>query len=392
MDGKRRNSAVSATLVDVYRNLKLCDDAPHEYDLAEWNLLLAQGLPGAESLDVPKLLDTLNDWADDVRRETERLYYHFLDDPRDYENSQGYFCVLVLITVLERDLGVRYNPERVRDASFQDPFCVDPDFKDSKDLFIHGILDGPGGTCSSMPVLYTSVGRRLGYPMKLVEAPGHLFSRWDDPTGSFNGVADRFNIDASGQGFASHSDEHYLTWPRPWKDVEKEHDWYLVSMTPHGEIAGFLATKGACLEDNGKLDEAFQCFHWAYQLTKDERYYGQAGKLQHSIATRDQRLLNDINEAARNSREQLAHVRGEQAPKPISKSVSPAMNMRDVGHGPACRCQNCQRERSSKLVQAGGDFGHGPSCQCLHCRENHQIAKSAGSQQSRPHPQLPGFP
>ncbi len=138
----------------LIQQLQLGGESPDDYDLAEWNLLLAQGLPGADDLDAPGLLDIIDDWAKKVRLETQRSYYRFLESPADYQDSQGYFCVLVLVTVLERDLGVGYNPERVRDQSFQDPYCVDPDFTDSNDLFIHGILDGPGGTCASMPVLY----------------------------------------------------------------------------------------------------------------------------------------------------------------------------------------------------------------------------------------------
>ena len=62
-------------------------------------------------------------------------------------------------------------------------------------LFIHGIIDGPGGTCASMPVLYVAVGRRLGYPLKLVEARGHLLLRWDDPLGQRLGTPDVFNVE-----------------------------------------------------------------------------------------------------------------------------------------------------------------------------------------------------
>src|SRR5262245_27852229 len=104
-------------------------------DIAAVNLHAATGLPGAENLDIPRYLLTIDDMARHVRFETERHYYRFLDDPADYQNSQGYFSILMLITVLEQDCGVRYNPARIRDSSFQDPNCFDPDFSDSRDLF-----------------------------------------------------------------------------------------------------------------------------------------------------------------------------------------------------------------------------------------------------------------
>ena len=46
-----------------------------------------------------------------------------------------------------------------------------------------------------MPILYIAIGRRLGYPLKLVHAHGHDFVRWDEPGG------ERFNIDATSPGF-----------------------------------------------------------------------------------------------------------------------------------------------------------------------------------------------
>ena len=94
-------------LPQLLTELKLHREPPGKYDVAEWNLILALGLPGAEDIHIAELLDKLDEWAEQVRRETERQYRDFIESPWDYENSQGYFCVLVLVPVLERDLGVR---------------------------------------------------------------------------------------------------------------------------------------------------------------------------------------------------------------------------------------------------------------------------------------------
>jgi hypothetical protein len=363
---------------------------PHaSYDVAEWNLLAAAELPGADKLDAPRLLARLDDWAEQVRRETERHYYRFLDNPSEYNNSQGCFCVLVLVTVLERDLGVGYNPERVKDASFQDPYSVQPDFRDSRDLFVHGILDGPGGTCSSMPVLYTAVGRRLGYPLKLVEAPGHRFSRWDDPLGTFNGVPDVFNIDACGHGFASYPDAHYRTWPRPWTDAETQCGRYLVSLSPAGELACFLATRGSCLEDNQRIAVAFQCFDWAYQLTKDQRYYSEAARLQRSLAEEARQALahiEDLEKMRRQRDQKLAKHLGSAVPRVSSSPGFVPLEMRDVGHGAYCQCANCYPKRFEILSKRNGDFGHGLNCPCLACRENQQLVTAGNRDPFMPRP------
>ncbi|MFQ5731502.1 MAG: transglutaminase family protein [Planctomycetaceae bacterium] len=348
--------------------LQLDFDVSPDYDVAEWNLRLAKSLPAAEDLDVSALLDKIDRWAELVRQATERQYYTFIESPSQYESSQGYFCVLVLITVLERDLGVRYNPARVRDQTFQDPHCIDPDVSDSRDMFIHGILDGPGGTCSSMPVLYTAVGRRLGYPMRLVQAPGHLFSRWDDPEGTFNGVPDVFNIDASGHGFSCHPDEYYHHWPREWDETERKNNWYLKSMSPFEEIADFLSSRGSCLECNGQLDAAFLAFHWAYQLTQDQRYYQHAAKLQERLEAEQRRLdrrMQEINDEQRFRFQQREKLRRQKA----------------FHHSPNCSCANCRKEREqAEAAMTPSQSKHSTSCQCLACRKERESVPKLGAQ------------
>jgi len=142
-------------------------------DIARMNLACAEGLPGAEGLDVAQCLSRLDDWAQRVRCETQRHLYR-VTDPRyadQYRKSESYFRASMMLQVLQEDCGVHYNKQRVRDV----------DFKNSRDLFLHGLVGGAsGGTCVSMPVLYVAVGRRLGYPMRLVLAKAHVFARWDD--------------------------------------------------------------------------------------------------------------------------------------------------------------------------------------------------------------------
>src|SRR5205085_7410862 len=101
------------------------------------------------------------------RSETERHFYRFRANPAEFENSEGYFRMLMMAVVLYEDFGVRYNPARISaPAPSEDD---DHFFFDSRDVFLHGLLGSTrSGTCSSMPVLYVAIGRRLGYPLKLV--------------------------------------------------------------------------------------------------------------------------------------------------------------------------------------------------------------------------------
>jgi hypothetical protein len=159
-------------------------------DIAIMNLACAEGLSGSERTNAEACQRTLDAWAEKVRWQTLKHFRRFEYCPDEFHRSEAYFRALVLITVLQRDCGVRYNPAKIpADAVFT-----------TEDTFIHGIVDGLGGTCANMPVVYVAVGRRLGYPLRLVVAHGagfgHFFARWDDPHG------ERLNIEATAQGLS----------------------------------------------------------------------------------------------------------------------------------------------------------------------------------------------
>jgi hypothetical protein len=102
-------------------------------DIGLSNLSCAVGLRGSETLDIPQCLRLLDSWAERVRSETARHVYRFQQNPAEFQNSVAYFKMIMLVTVLQQDFGVQYNPER----------ATNPDFTDSRDLFIHGLLGAP---------------------------------------------------------------------------------------------------------------------------------------------------------------------------------------------------------------------------------------------------------
>jgi len=166
------------------------------------NLLCAQGLPGAEGFDLEASLAELDKMATRVRSETERHFYRFQKHPAEFKHSEGFFRMLMLAVVLAEDFRVRYAPGRIGTAA--DARAGDGFFADAQDVFLQGLL-GPRrqGTCSSLPVLQVAVGRRLGYPLKLVTTKGHLFVRWE-------GAGERFNIEAAGKGVNRFTDDYYI--------------------------------------------------------------------------------------------------------------------------------------------------------------------------------------
>jgi hypothetical protein len=118
------------------------------------------------------------------------------------------------------------------------------------------------------PVLYVAVGRRLGYPLKLVRAVRHLFARWDDPGGEL------FNIEISNAGGVDvHPDEYYRTWPYPIRDTgwQPGETSFLRSLSPREEVAHAWSKRGFCWQANVLMREAVDSFATACSIVTDDR-------------------------------------------------------------------------------------------------------------------------
>ena len=234
--------------------LQLSDESLEGFDIGLLNLLCANGLRGAERLELNRYVVWLDEAARKVERATEENNGNFLDSPTSFMSSYARFCSVCLVTVLQRKCGVCYNPKWK---------LVKPDQptpagfgSDAHDMFIHAIIDGVGGTCASLPVLYTAVGRRLGYPLRIVKAAHHLFVRWDDADGRRWLHPDRFNIEATGPGTHFLPDEHYREWPHKIPKEDIDEGVFLRSLSRHEELAEFMVTRGFCLQSNRLLVEA----------------------------------------------------------------------------------------------------------------------------------------
>jgi hypothetical protein len=214
-----------------------------------------------------------------VRSETERHLYRYERNPAEFENSPGFFRMLMLAVVLAEDYGVHYDPQLMggpETVSMNDGFFADP-----AKVFLQGLL-GPErvGTCSSLPVLYVAVGRQLGYPLKLVTTKGHLFVRWE-------GAGERFNIEATSRGSNRFDDDHYRHWPFEITEAEERTEGYLQSLTPAGELSVFLSIRGMCLRETDRLPEAVESFAAAVRLSPQcHGYQALLADLQTALATR----------------------------------------------------------------------------------------------------------
>ncbi len=201
-------------------------------------------------------------------------YDQFLNNTGKFHNSQAYFCVVCLISILKTKYRVTYSP-KWKHVSPQTE--IPDDFgRDARDQFIHAILDGEGGTCESLPVLIVAVGRRIGMPLKLVKAYRHLFIRWDDPKGTWNSPdgaptpsqGEVFNIEATGPDVHRPSDAEYrYRWPRPIPTEYLKARIYLISLTPEEEeLAEFLAARAYCLVRNHRIADSVTAMQWSCRL------------------------------------------------------------------------------------------------------------------------------
>ena len=242
-----------------------------QVDLGRANLLCATGLPGAEELDLEACLSQLDAWADQVRGMTEQHLHVFRQNPATFEHSEPLWRLLAMTRMLHEQFGVGYNMDRA---------FTEPDWTDSQDLLLHGLL-GPRrtGTCVSLPVLVVAVGCRLDYPTCLSHAPGHTFSRWDGREHDNPAWRERLNIEFSGNMDVL-PDEHYFDFPVRWPQWQREQYRrgdprceYLHSFSRAQEIAHSLCQRAVCLEATGKHTEAINTYYAAHRFDGHFRGY-----------------------------------------------------------------------------------------------------------------------
>ena len=128
------------------------------------------------------------------------------------------------------------------------------------------VLPPHTGTCASLPVLIVAVGKKLGYPVKLVPTHNHLFARWESRDGK-----ERFNIESTNGGMGSHPDEHYTEGQYAWNGAVYDGEGFLKSMTPQQELADFLEIRAMCLRMNKRFSEAAETYQLCVALKPESQ-------------------------------------------------------------------------------------------------------------------------
>lgn len=233
-------------------------------DPAVVNLVVSQNIDSNEAIDLDAYTSRLDQFVQWVKHETERHYYRFQRNPREFDNSEAKFRLMLMGVTLWEDFQVRYNKrltEIYRTAS-------DAEFlSDSRTAFILGPMNPDvGGTCSSLPFLYAAVGRRLGYPLKMAHSHYHIYLRWVAPN-------EEFNIEVTGKGVDFPDDNHFRELDArqsggtlDYTKQDEEAEGYFRTMSPIEEIAVIYDIRALCLATRGRYIQACQPMHRSWQF------------------------------------------------------------------------------------------------------------------------------
>lgn len=262
---------------------ELLDISPNELsrvDVGRSHLLCSTGLPGTERMDIEASLRVLDQWAQGVGEMTASSF-HLLDEHHDLlEGSEPLLRMYCLTRFLWHYCKIEYVEEE-RDLE------VDADWSDASRHMLFGLISHKRhGTCSSLPYLLVSVGRRLDYPLRIVHSPGHVFCRWDGEDHENKLWRERRNVEFSGD-FHVPPDEHYYHSPAEWTaetrllEQRRAIPLYLRSITPAEEVADALVQRAYALEAHDRFTETMAAYHAANRLAPHNDEYTYFAKVAH---------------------------------------------------------------------------------------------------------------
>jgi len=257
---KAHATHLTSNPIPTMKDLLTSPDVLSKCDMAVMNLLCAQGLPGAENLDIQECIGLLDDWAAYTKIETTKYLPAFYRNPKIGDNSEAKYRMLTMAAVLVEDMKCDYNMDLVASGIMANEQST-AFFRDSRDVFIHGLLmNKRRGTCSSMPVLLTAMSQRLGYPVRLAAVKGHLIAIWDDGK-------ERFNIGYAGKGITFDTDAFYRKWPKPISEAEYNSGLYLQPLSNREVLSIFLSIRAMCSLEHGNFEEATASAQYAVALS-----------------------------------------------------------------------------------------------------------------------------
>jgi hypothetical protein len=207
----------------------MSDEQLGRMDPVEVNLIVARGIPGLESLDIPKYRRQVDEWARVIKARLDAGESHERDSPAYRHDPDLWRAGAMAIALAGPLANIKYTTERL-------------DLRKPEQSFIHGVIDLRRGTCASMPALYMGFAHRLGWPLKAVVSGDHMWTRWDDGAKRFNLEAtDATSEDGMGS-FSSLTDEELAgVLGTPLDRIASGSDF--TSLTPRQTLAVYLQSR-----------------------------------------------------------------------------------------------------------------------------------------------------
>ncbi|MCL2649213.1 MAG: hypothetical protein FWD61_19810 [Phycisphaerales bacterium] len=257
------------------RLLEMDDEELGQLDVGLVNLLCAVDLPSTDPLDIPQCLAQLDEWAEYARQETIKGFPRYLANPNPDKGSENVYRLWALMHAIRIKSGIEAKFMGETDCEVVNYEMIDTSMKptggpyknrvNSQVSFIHGLLSPRClGCCASNPVLFAAIGRRLGYPVKIILTIQHVYNRWVDAN-------EQFNMDGSMKYIGGDEDHHYIDRWRPWRPMERAalNKSVHVPLTPRQELATFLFGRSICLSANLRFEEAREACEIARRMFPD---------------------------------------------------------------------------------------------------------------------------
>lgn len=217
--------------------VRMSDDDLQRQDVLYVNFACSAGVPGVLPIDEGECETKLRAIVAAVQGWTAERLFLFETEPERFDHCWDRYRMACMVAVLQW----RFNMLRDPEWTFENGAETARNTPPNHHLFAQHLMKGGFGSCASLPIVFCSVGRRFGYPLKLVRSKNHMFLRWDDARSG-----NRFNIECTSHGFHTPTDEYYRTWPEVCSEQEIVRYGWLRSLTPREELAAFLEQRRFC--------------------------------------------------------------------------------------------------------------------------------------------------
>ena len=212
-------------------------------DLVHLNLTVAQGIPALAGLDIGHYCRVVDGWTEQFTRWLPDVERQFHRAPSRFKDDIRFFRLGMLAVFMGLELGLDYIEEQKSAKSIR--------YRNPSDLFLNGLIDTRRGTCASLPTLHVAMSRRLGWPVSLACAAGHIFSRFDDGRTHWN--IDPARVEPG--MFFEDSDEGFMRrYNLPPKAISCGSD--LRSLTGREMLGLFLSLRARYFADNDETESA----------------------------------------------------------------------------------------------------------------------------------------